>query len=121
MLAGILAHGRFIISHLEWGGIRGNHYLADGAGLAVIGLAFPQFRESAAWREKGLEIVWGELPLQVLEDGVDFEMSTSYQRLVAELVLTPTLLAQLNGIEVTGRDMGVDRQDARVRHGSHAA
>jgi uncharacterized heparinase superfamily protein len=100
MVAGILAHGRFIMRHLEWGGVRGNHYLSDGAGLAVIGLAFPEFRESADWREKGFEIVWGELPRQVLEDGVDFEMSTSYQRLVAELVLTPTLLAQLNGVDV---------------------
>jgi uncharacterized heparinase superfamily protein len=101
MLAGILAHGRFILDHLEWSDVRGNHYLSDGAGLAVLGLAFPGFRESAAWRAKGLEIVWGELPLQVLEDGVDFEMSTSYQRLVAELFLTPTILARLNGIEAT--------------------
>jgi len=101
MLAGILAHGRFIIDHLEGGDVRGNHYLSDGAGLAVIGLAFPQLRESTAWHERGLEIVWGELPLQVLEDGVDFEMSTSYERLVAELILTPTLLARLNGIEAS--------------------
>lgn len=99
-LAGILAHGRFIISHLEWGDVRGNHYLSDGAGLAVIGLAFPDFREAAAWRDKGFEIVWGELPLQVLPDGVDFEMSTSYQRLVVELFATPTLLARLNEIAV---------------------
>lgn len=100
MLAGILAHGRFIMSHLEWGEVRGNHYLSDGAGLAVIGLAFPALREAAAWREKGFEIVWGEMPLQVLGDGVDFEMSTSYQRLIAELVLTPSVLAELNDVQV---------------------
>jgi len=99
-LAGILAHGRFISGHLEWDDVRGNHYLSDGAGLAVIGLAFPEFRESAAWCDKGFEIVWGELPLQVLPDGVDFEMSTSYQRLVVELFATPTLLARLNEVAV---------------------
>jgi uncharacterized heparinase superfamily protein len=99
MLAGILAHGRFILGHVEDGDVRGNHYLSDGAGLAVIGLAFPALSEAAAWRAAGLDIVWGELSRQVLDDGVDFEMSTSYQRLVAELVITPTLLAGLNGIE----------------------
>lgn len=98
--AGLIAHGEFIIGHLEWGDVRGNHYLSDGAGLAILGLAFPDLPGAREWRQKGLEIVWGELPLQILSDGVDFEASTAYQRLVAELVITPTLVARLSGTDV---------------------
>jgi uncharacterized heparinase superfamily protein len=99
-LKGILQHGRHIIRNLEDGPIRGNHYLADGVGLVYLGIMFPEFKEAEAWRNKGLEILFGEMLHQVYPDGVDFEASIPYHRLVLELFLTPILLCRLNDIVV---------------------
>jgi len=96
----IFQHGQHILRNLEDGPIRGNHYLSDGVGLVYLGLLFPEFKEAARWRKKGLEILFGEMRHQVYPDGADFEASIPYHRLVLELFLSPILLCRRNGVSV---------------------
>ena len=97
----LLAHGRHIIGNLERSDeITSNHYLSDLVGLAYLGLMCPQFREARKWREVGLRELWREMRRQVYADGVDFEASISYHRLVAELFLSAILLGGLHEVAV---------------------
>lgn len=83
-----LAHGRFVMEHLEWSAKhRGNHYLADIAGLAVIAAYLPPGRESDGWRKFAARELEAEILRQFLPDGGNFEASTAYHRLSAELAL----------------------------------
>jgi len=94
----LFLHGRHIINNLEFGHIRGNHYLSDIAGLVYVGIFFQETKEGKKWLEKCLSALKEEMKFQIHEDGVDFEGSTSYHRLVTELFLSATLLCLKNGI-----------------------
>lgn len=94
----LFLHGRHIINNLEFGFVRGNHYLSDIAGLIYLGIFFGETNEGKKWLEMGLNALKEEMQFQVYPDGVDFEGSISYHRLVTELFLSTTLLCLKNGI-----------------------
>ena len=84
--ASILDHGRHIISNLEWWThARGNHYLADLTGLLFITSYLGAGPEPDTWLRFAAREVIAEVRRQFLEDGSNFEGSTSYHRLSAEL------------------------------------
>jgi len=95
----LFLHGRHIINNLEFGRIRGNHYLSDIVGLIYLGIFFQETKEGKQWLQKGLTALKEEMKFQVYLDGVDFEGSISYHRLVTELFLSATLLCLKNGID----------------------
>lgn len=82
-------HADFTQRHLEFSDINGNHYTADAAGLVFAGLFFGDFPAANAWHSQGWTILCEELGRQVYADGVDFEASVPYHRLVLELFLLP--------------------------------
>ena len=96
-------HGEFVASHLERGDVNGNHYLSDGVGLVFLGTFFRAHRRraGAGWRSAERSST-AEIFNQTSEDGVDFEKSTAYHRLVLELFLTSHLLLERNGEPVLG-------------------
>ena len=94
----LFLHGRHIINSLEFGQIRGNHYLSDIAGLAYLGILFKETKEGKRWLEKGISALKEEMEFQIYKDGADFEGSISYHHLVTELFLSTTLLCLKNGI-----------------------
>ena len=94
----LFLHGRHIINILEFGQIRGNHYLSDIAGLIYLGIFFQETKEGKKWLEKGISALKEEMEFQIYKDGMDFEGSISYHRLVTELFLSATLLCLKNGI-----------------------
>jgi hypothetical protein len=89
-------HGDYSARHLERSDVNGNHLTADAAGLTFAGLLF----EHRAWAAGGWRLLTDELPLQVYEDGVDFEASAAYHRLVCELFLLPALYREQLGLDV---------------------
>ncbi|MCB0162687.1 MAG: alginate lyase family protein [Anaerolineae bacterium] len=94
----LLIHGRHIFNNLEYSEtLTNNHYLSNIVGLVYLGLLLPEFKEAEKWRTFGLVELEREMVKQVYPDGVDFEASTAYHRLVTEMFLSTTLLAQLNG------------------------
>jgi hypothetical protein len=109
LLKSVLAHGRFILANLEYCETReagrsvrlnSNHYLADLVGLVYLGLMFPEFREAGEWLRLGVQELFCEIEEQVHPDGVDYEHSTSYHRLVTEMFTSAFLLAARNGVPV---------------------
>jgi Heparinase II/III N-terminus/Heparinase II/III-like protein len=96
----LFLHADFTERHLERSDINGNHYTADAAGLLVAGLFFRVGEAPKRWAELGWQILCEELPRQVYADGVDFEASTAYHRLVLELFLLPALYRERCGQEV---------------------
>ena len=99
VLRSLWTHGRHIRQNLEVGrdGLTSNHYLSDIVGLYALGCGLPELREASAWRTLGRAALTEEMDRQVLPDGVDFERSIPYQRLVTELMLHGALLARATG------------------------
>ncbi|HXG66968.1 MAG TPA: heparinase II/III family protein, partial [Blastocatellia bacterium] len=96
----LLAHGRFIRANLEFSHRSlSNHYLSDLIGLSVIGHALPELCESQAWAEFGTSGLLTEMFTQVLWDGVNYENSTAYHRLVVEIFLTFFTANRTRGIQ----------------------
>jgi hypothetical protein len=84
-LASLLLHCRFIRTHLEWGTVRGNHYLSDVVGLLVACAPFTGSVEGRAWAAWATRELEREMAHQVRADGCDHEASIAYHRLVCEL------------------------------------
>jgi hypothetical protein len=93
-------HGDFTSRHLEWSDINGNHLITDAAGLVFVGLFFGNAEAPRSWQQRGWDILADELPKQVFPDGVDFEVSTAYHRLVLEIFLLPALYRRKAGLDV---------------------
>lgn len=100
-LCALFLHGEFTERHLERSDINGNHYTADAAGLVFAGLFFGTGAAPERWQKLGWDILCEELPRQIFSDGVDFEASVSYHRLVLELFLLPALYREVCGLEVS--------------------
>jgi len=91
-LSSLWLHGEFIEANPEYAEVNGNHYLVDGVGLVFLGGFFRRSRAGRRWLRKGREIVVDEIFKQTTQDGVDFEQSTAYHRLVLEAFLTSYLV-----------------------------
>lgn len=94
-LRALWLHGDYTMRHLERSEINGNHYDANACGLVFAGLLFDN-----RWADDGWRALEDELPKQVTSDGVDFEASASYHRLVCELFLLPALYRRELGLPV---------------------
>lgn len=95
-LRALWLHGDYTQRHLERSDVNGNHFTADATGLVFAGLLFGR----DPWADEGWRLLVDELPRQVLADGVDFEASAAYHRLVCELFLLPALYREQLGLSV---------------------
>jgi hypothetical protein len=100
LLKALYLHGEFLHANVERADINGNHYLTDGVGLVFLGAFFHDAPEGRRWLEAGRAIVVDEIVNQVSDDGVDFEQSTAYHRLVLEGFLTSYLLLERAGVKI---------------------
>ena len=90
----ILAHGKHIMANLEWhDDHRANHFLADIVGLLFVAAYLPKSDETGSWLVFSIEHLIKEVERQFTPDGANFEASTSYHRLSAEMVVYATALA----------------------------
>ena len=93
----LLQHGRHIKNNLEYSeALISNHYLSDVVGLVYLGILVPEFKESEKWKDFGIDQLKKEMKKQVYADGVNFEASTCYHRLVLELFFYATFLIIIN-------------------------
>lgn len=90
-LCSLYLHGDFTDRYFEFSDVNGNHCDADAAGLVFAGLFFGGQGEPGRWLERGWRVLEEELQRQVSDDGVDFEGSVPYHRLVTELFFLPAL------------------------------
>jgi len=93
LLALIIAHGKHIMDNLEWHNAhRGNHYLANIVGLLFVAAYLPTTKQSVTWLNFSTQQLVKEVERQFTPDGANFEASTSYHRLSAEMVIYGTAL-----------------------------
>ncbi len=92
-------HGTYIRHNLEYGRRPNNHYVADGVGLVFCGACFLDLPEGRRWLRLGADILEEAMACQVQPDGVHFEKSVSYHRLVLELFQAAYLLGGRNGVK----------------------
>jgi hypothetical protein len=93
-------HGEFTERYLERSDINGNHFTADASALVFVGLFFGQGSAPCRWSASGWRHLCEELPRQVFSDGVDFEVSLAYHRLVLELFFLAALYREACGLTV---------------------
>lgn len=80
-------HAAHVANHLEYSEIgRSNHYLANISGLAWAGWAL-QGAQADQWLAFAIAELLNEAQTQFLPDGGNYEGSTSYHRLSAEMVV----------------------------------
>jgi hypothetical protein len=83
----IYEHGNHIINNLEWNEEqRSNHYLANTVGLLFIAAYLPCTPVTDTWLAFAVQEFINETKIQFYSDGGNFEASTSYHRLSAEMV-----------------------------------
>lgn len=95
-------HGEFIWKTLEYTDVRGNHYAAEVVSLLLIGLTidsqYPRAKEWTSFAKKKIE---QEIKEQFLVDGVHFEKSVPYHRLVLELFMLSAIALRRRGEELS--------------------
>jgi len=93
----IYNHGIFIKENIEWTPAKENHYLTDLLGLFWIGILF----NKEGWIRFSKKELEKEIRHQVSEDGVDYESSLNYHRLVTEIFTITLILATKNNIDLS--------------------
>ena len=109
LLEAIYLHGDFVERNLEKSDVNGNHYTANAMGLVVCGAFFGARDRAKTWLESGKRALEEEIVKQVYEDGVDFEGSVAYHRLVSECFLIAAMYLRVAGLPVSAT------YDARLR------
>lgn len=89
----VFDHAVHIVGNLEWFvDLRSNHYLSNVAGLLFAAVFLPRERLTDAWLAFGARELVKETEGQFHPEGSNFEASTCYHRLSAEIVLYGTAL-----------------------------
>src|SRR5260221_361299 len=114
--------GRHIVGHLERSPEEpANPYLADIAGLAFIAAALPRSSESDCWLAFAVQELRAETEYQFYADGANFEASTSYHRLAAEMTLFASALIVGLPAEKQAALVAADPAALRTRPPRHLA
>jgi hypothetical protein len=93
LTASLYDHAQFVVKNLEWFPYhRSNHYLANVLGTLFAGAYLPRSPEVDSWLAFGVQELLRETNRQFHEEGSNFEASTSYHRLSAEMVAFGTAL-----------------------------
>src|SRR5262245_57473711 len=108
-------HAIHVLNHLEWAEQgRSNHYLADIVGVLFAAAYLPHSAETNSWMAFAVRELTSETERQFLADGGNFEGSTGYHRLSAELVLFGlALILGLNEHEIATLIQRQPRFDVR--------
>lgn len=94
MFRSIWEHARCLMDHQ---GHPNNWLIVESSALALVGLCFPQFRESASWQRTGVERLQNEIGHQFFADGVHFEISPLYHAICVHAVLDVRQAADMRG------------------------
>lgn len=95
-LKSLYQHGLYLESNLEYTRRNGNHLVADALGLYALGGFFKHSAKGRAWMQHGKKILEEEILTQTADDGVDYEMSVAYHRLVTEFFAAAYRLGDLH-------------------------
>jgi len=105
-LTGFGDHGRFLYRHLERYSSPFNHLVGEAAALYALGVVFPEFKEAAAWRRRGRDVLESTVSRQFYEDGGSVEQSTFYHHATLGSYILAAVLGRVNGEEFSAQTWG---------------
>ena len=76
---------------------KGNHLLFEAQRMIYAGAFFPEYKEAAAWRESGINILNREIKMQVYDDGGQFELDPHYHLAAINIFCKALYMADVNG------------------------
>ncbi len=96
----LIQHAHFILWNLEGNpyGNYNNHYYTNGFGLLCLGIFLRKI--SKKWLKAGLKIITLETEKQLSKDGVHYEQSLGYHRLILDILMSSSILCKKNKIEL---------------------
>lgn len=95
----IYLHAEFTYLTLSDYRVTHNHLISETCGLAIMGIMFPEFKESAKWRKTGIRIFEREIKKQVWPEGPHGELSTNYHLFTLDSFILLYTLMKINGIK----------------------
>ena len=89
--------------YIDWftENIKNNHDISNYAGLLLLSLSLGQHPKSGHWKDKAIKGLEDTMQKQVFDDGVSYEYSTSYHRLVLEFFAISAIACRYNGIKLS--------------------
>jgi len=94
-------HGEFVYRTVEYTDVRGNHFAANLVAMLLLGLTLEgTYPQAQRWLDYAVRHIPSEIESQFLPDGIDFEKSIAYHRLVAELFLLGLIAMERKGMPV---------------------
>jgi hypothetical protein len=112
-------HGLHIINNLEKSpDFRNNHYLANITGLLFVAANLARTPETDSWLAFAFDEFINEVNYQFLDDGLNFEASTCYHGLSAEMIFYGTAL--ILGLPKSKRRFLVHRRQQTKSHQSNS-
>ena len=75
---------------------RGNHTISEAAGLWMVGLLFPELRDSEKYFSLGRQLLEQEASTQIFPDGTYIMYSLNYHRFILQVYLYVIRLSELN-------------------------
>jgi uncharacterized heparinase superfamily protein len=95
-------HGEFVMRTIEKTDNAGNHFTAELVALLLIGRTLQKFYSPALrWCRFAKKRLVREIHTQFLSDGVNFEKSTAYHRLVQDLFILGRMALERSGENLT--------------------
>ena len=76
--------------------VRNNHAVTETLALYLTGLLYPQYPDSAKWKQKGKAWFEEEIAYQIYEDGTFLQFSMNYHRVVVQLLTWALVLSEKN-------------------------
>lgn len=76
---------------------QGNHLLFEAQRIICAGAFFPEFKDAAAWRKSGIDIMNREIDVQVYDDGGQFELDPHYHLAAINIFIKALDTARLGG------------------------
>jgi hypothetical protein len=98
---GLFDHARFLHRHLEIYSSPYNHLIGEAAALFALGLVLPEFREAAAWAQRGQDVLESTVAAQFHRDGGTVEQSAFYHHATLGFYLLAAILGRRNGRELS--------------------
>ena len=77
---------------------RSNHTISEAFGLWLIGLLFPELKDSEKYSTLGRELLEGEARTQIFPDGSYSMYSINYQRFILHIYLYAIRLGEINNV-----------------------
>jgi hypothetical protein len=109
-------HGSYLENNLEYFSNLTNHYISNCFGLVAVGVFFAGHPRADRWLAEGRRRMIAELDHQVLADGVHYERSICYHRLVLEMYLIAATLLEKASRGFTADALGTIEKMAEFLH-----